>query len=250
VEQDLRYTRASTGEAAVAWIREHVPPGARIVKESYTPRLDGLPYSVLQSRFAARRTLEEIRDPANDFLLLSWNAYGRFLREERLRQPHHRVYGERYRELLALPKVREFAPGRTRLGPYLSLYRLDPERVENATGRAFGPADAAYVSPPRPGGGEGAEIELGAPGAFALFKGHFAAGRYTLSVVGGAGPSTGRVEIRTRDGAEVAEVTLEGGAATVELERSDKYFFYVRLEPGSSLARLEVAPAVNGESTG
>jgi 4-amino-4-deoxy-L-arabinose transferase-like glycosyltransferase len=242
VEQDLRYTRASTGEAAVAWIREHVPSGARIVKESYTPRLDALPYSVFQSRFAARRPLEELRDPANDYLMLSWNAYGRFLREERLTQEHHRVYARRYREMLGWRKVREFAPGRTRLGPYLSLFRLEPETVDLRSERIFSAAEVSYVSPPAsalatPTGA----LEIASPG-FLLFKGHFAPGRYALRVAGAEVAPAGRVEVRTRDNEAIADAELRGGSAVVELREPEKYFFYLRLAPGSLLERFEVAP--------
>jgi hypothetical protein len=241
IEQDLRYTRASTSEAAVAWIVEHVPPGARIVKESYTPRLDGLPYEVLQSRFAARRSLSEIRNPANDFLLLSWNAYGRFLKAEQLTQPHHRVYSERYQEMLRWEKVRDFAPGRTRLGPYLSLFRLEPEDGEPASERTYAPAEAALVSPPAHASRSATgSLHIDAADGFVLFKGHFAAGRYALQVVGGEVAPTGRVEVRASDGEVVEGARLAAGSATVELERADKYFFYLRLEAGSTLESFEV----------
>jgi hypothetical protein len=241
IEQDLRYTRASTSEAALAWIVEHVPPGARIVKESYTPKLDELPYEVLQSRFAARRTLSEIRDPANDFLLLSWSAYGRFLQQERLTQPHHRVYSERYQEMLRWDKVRDFAPGRTRLGPYLSLFRLEPEDGDPASERTYAAAEAAFVSPPAHASRSAAgNLHIEAADGFVLFKGHFAAGRYGLRVVGGEVPPTGRVEVRASDGEVVEVARFEAGSATVALERAEKYFFYVRLEAGSTLERFEV----------
>jgi hypothetical protein len=248
VEQDLRYTRASTGEAAVAWIREHVPAGARIVKESYTPRLDALPYSVFQSRFAARRPLAELRDPSNDYLLLSWNAYGRFLREERLTQEHHRVYAQRYREMLEWPKVREFAPGRTRLGPYLSLYRLDPESVEPRSERSFAASEVSYVSPSSAAlATSSGALEITGPG-FLLFKDHFAPGRYSVRTVGGAPVLAGRVEVRSRDNDQVADLELRDGGAELELPASDKYFFYLRLAPGSIVERFEVAPA--GDAAG
>jgi hypothetical protein len=249
VEQDLRYTRASTGEAAIEWIAEHVPPGARIVKESYTPRFDGLPYAVLQSRFAARRPLAEIRDPANDFLLLSWSAHGRFLREELLTQPHHRVYWQRYSEMLGWEKVREFAPGRTRLGPYLSLFRLEPEGVELASARVFEATEVAFVSPPLhavPGsaGSESsrrATVEIASTEGFVLFKGHFVAGRYRLAATGGDAGPRGRIEVRSRDGAVLGEGELESGAVKMVLPEPGKYFFYLRLAPGSTLERFEVS---------
>lgn len=242
IEQDLRFSRASTSEVAVEWIREHLPPGARIVKESYTPRLHGLPYEVLQSRFAARRSLPEIRDPANDFLLLAWNAYGRFLREEKLTKPHHHVFADRYREMLGWERVRDFDPGRTRLGPYLVLLRIEPEAAQVRSERVYAAEEAAFVWPLEHAARSPAgHLDVATADGFVLFKGHFDAGRYRLRAAGGEGGPAGRVEVRTRDGEAAGEARLADGSATVSLARPEKYFFYLRLEPGSTLERFEVS---------
>src|SRR5262249_37236864 len=75
--QTIGYVTPSTREEAAAWIVAHLPRGAAIVKESYTPDFTPGWFDVSQQRFAARIPIGGLRDPRNDYLLLSSAAYGR-----------------------------------------------------------------------------------------------------------------------------------------------------------------------------
>jgi len=178
VQQGISMTTIGTRQAAATWIRRHVPPGATIVKESYTPDFDEDEFVVLQGRFAARRSLEEIRDPSNDYLLLAWNAYGRFTRPENLSKPHHHLYAERYAEILEWEKVEDWLPGATRRGPGLELYRLRPVEPPDGEGRRFAARDVAFLHGVERR--EGGSLRWRDPGAWALFKTPLDAGRYRL----------------------------------------------------------------------
>ena len=236
-------TRTGTRALAVAWVRENIPRGARLVKESYTPNFNRREYTWLQGRFAARRKLEDIRDPRNDFLLLARNAYGRFTKPELLTKPHHHVFAERYAEMFTWDKVREFRPGRTRRGPYLTLYRLDPEIVGYETEIELQAADAAFLSGPRPTSeNDSQSVRFTRTGQWALFKSHLEAGRYDVTVTPG-GAVAGRLRVVTRDNRPIAETELHAGTASFGLEERDKIFVYVELEPGSELQSLRIVRA-------
>jgi len=235
VEQEVAMTSIGTRALAVAWIRENIPRGARLVKESYTPNFDRREYTWIQGRFAARRELEAIRDPRNDFLLLARNAYGRFTMPELLVKPHHHVFAERYAEMFTWDKVHDFRPGRTRRGPFLSLYRLDPEIVDYKTSIEFHAADAAFLSGPLPvPETDPRSLRFTDHGEWALFKSHLEAGSYDVTVDAGA-TVTGRLRVVTRDNHPLLETDLDAGTAAFELVERDKIFVYVELDPGSEL---------------
>ncbi len=239
IAQDLSLVRAGTRQVMVDWVREHVPAGAGIVKESYTPRLDG-PFDVLQTRFAARVEPSDLWSGRYDFVLLADSAYARFLDPENLRKEHQRIYAERYRRLLALPEVFGIAGGASRLGPGLSLRRLVPDPPRWQTARRFAAGDAVLL-----GGAALRPVDLGA-GAIvfsagdqlAVFKDFFAAGRYRVSAeIDGA--SVGRLRIVDAD----SRVVLESGeprSATFELAAPARLFVQVGLDPPAALSTLRI----------
>ncbi|MEO8505544.1 MAG: glycosyltransferase family 39 protein [Acidobacteriota bacterium] len=242
VQQDLGLTLPGTRELATAWIREHVPPGAGIVKESYTPRIDG-PYDVLQTRFAARVEPADLWSGRYDLVLLADTAYSRFLDPDNLRKEHQKIYAERYRELLAMPELQAFEPGRTRRGPGFSLRALERASSPPRNARDFTAAEAAYLSDetmrPR---GEAPIVFTGAE-QFALFKENFAAGRYTATVDGDA-LGGGTLQAVGLDGTVFAEATLPpAGACELELKGPGKLFFYLKLLPGATLRGLHLHPS-------
>ncbi|HEV7518438.1 MAG TPA: glycosyltransferase family 39 protein [Thermoanaerobaculia bacterium] len=235
-QQAAGLVQPTTRELAADWMHRHLPPGARIVKEAYTPDFDRREFAVRVNRFAGRFTLEEIRDRDNDYLLLASDAYQRFLNPEITVKPHQRQIGLRYQEILdRWHPLAEWVPSDTRLGPILKLYRLEPL-----------PADCTP------------EQELLAAGAFvpdsrpwAMVKGCFPAGAYTLTargtglggevrVVGLEAGEVGRFPLR---GGSIGNVGSVGSAGPLSLPRPGKYFFYLDLSAGGTLDGVVLAPA-------
>src|SRR6185295_18188930 len=141
--QEIGYVSRTTREEALDWIRRHVPQGAGLVKESYTPDFSAGEYDVLQIRFAGRLTPEELHAPQHDYLLLSSAAYARFLDPDALVKPHQKEIAERYKAILdGLTPIREWTPGEMQLGPLLQLYRLDPDPKTCKAGGRLAAADA------------------------------------------------------------------------------------------------------------
>ncbi len=238
VAWDLARTRPGTAQIALGWIDENVPRGAAFVKEAYTPKLNRHDFAWHQTRYAARLSLAEIRDPRWDYLFLAANAYGRFLSPANWTQPHHEEFARRYEEMFELERVAEFKPGALRTGPWLEIYRVDPEPIEWATGRRFAAAEAGFfsdpaIAPARAGG----PIRFARNTQFAVFKGHFERGRYRVELGGPDGPVQGWMNVVTRENETISEQPVPG-AAEVELPRRAKYFLYVFAEPGSRLGEL------------
>lgn len=119
--QTITLTRASTRDLMADWIREHVPRGAGILKESYTPDFLPREYRTLHRRFAFRIPEERFTDPRFDYLLLAGSAYWRWLRPENADKPH----GDWYRRVFDRHTlVHRVEGGPWRRGPELRLYRL------------------------------------------------------------------------------------------------------------------------------
>ncbi|MEM7051588.1 MAG: glycosyltransferase family 39 protein [Acidobacteriota bacterium] len=230
----------SNREVALEWIRQHVPAGARFVKESYTPRLSQGQYPHLKARFAGRFSLAEIRHPSNDYLLLASAAYRRFLKPEELTKEHHRVFAERYRRIFdEMEPLVEFPPNPTRLGPLLRLYALDPLVPDLRRQRRY-TAEEAFCS----AGVESREAGLAfvGEGAWCVFKGYFAAGPHRLQA---AATATADIAVRAREGTAIGSVV---SAEEIALPTDGKYFFYVRIPAGERLTAFEVAaPAAESQ---
>jgi hypothetical protein len=237
--ETIGYARASTRDLAVEWMLANLPPGARIVKEQYAPNLPEGAYEIVPTRFAARLTLAEIRRQGNDYLLLASDAYKRFLDPELLRKAHQHEIADRYRTILdTYPKIVEWIPNRVRLGPIVQLYRLEPLPADCRPGGPI-PARDAHVPDLRMRTGPDVSYRL--PGQWVLFKGCFAAGRYTFHLDGSAsGPGSLRgVDAANR---KVVEAPIGAEPVAIQLPAQGKYFFYVSLPKGSHLTAVGLEP--------
>jgi hypothetical protein len=237
--ETIGYARASTRDLAVEWMLANLPPGARIVKEQYTPNLPEGAYEIVPTRFTARLTLGEIRQEGNDYLLLASDAYKRFLDPELLRKEHQHEIADRYRTILdTYPKIAEWIPNRIRLGPIVQLYRLEPLPADCRPGGSILARDA-HVPDLRMRTGGGVAYQL--PGQWVLFKGCFAAGRYAFRLDGAA---SGPGSLRAVDAAnrKVGETPLGSEPVDVRLPAQGKYFFYVSLPEGSHLQGVVLEP--------
>ena len=242
--QTASFTRPSTREAAAAWIRENLPQGVAVLKESYTPRQGLQGYALWQIRFVGRLTLDEIRDPSQDYLLLAKSAYGRFLRDEILTKDHHFEIAARYREILdTFELIAEFPPSDTRLGPWLELYRIPNLPVPPSPELSL-PAALAFIpdGSMRP---EGAgTIRFTRRGQWAAFKTPLAAGRYRLELVGELATAP-RLRIFTVGGQVLAEDLQEPFEITLPAE--EKVLVQVFAEEGDHLGELRLT-AVAGSA--
>jgi hypothetical protein len=249
----------STREEAGAWIGAHLPPGAAIVKESYTPDFPPGRFAVSHQRFAGRIPIDELRSPEHDYLLLSSAAYSRFRDPGGLFTDNQRQLASRYDEIFrTFPLVKEWIPDELQLGPVLRLYRIDPEPAACHPEAELRPADA-FVSdeglrpdqehPERP-------LRFHSPGDWALFRGCLPAGRYRVGLLGNI-RLPGRVRVTDVTGVQLALLTLQPAAATgpgaapgpshavqapaaaeLSLPRSGKVLLYVHLAPGSRLGAV------------
>jgi len=238
LQQTLGLIRASTREQMSAWVREHVPRGAGILKESYTPDFRTTEYRVLQRRFAFRIPEQRLQDPQFDFLLLASSAYYRFFRPEN-RSEH---WASWYRNVFDTHRlVHEVKPDTYRLGPHLRLYRLEGRPVNYVRSRMFGAGEAFLSHRSMEAKPQG--VRYTRPGRFAVFRGAFAPGRYRVRAQGSLrGP--GELLIRNPDNALVARIPVVDGEAMVELPREDKYLFYLYLPQGSRITQFEVRAPV------
>ncbi|MEP7010020.1 MAG: glycosyltransferase family 39 protein [Acidobacteriota bacterium] len=238
--ETIGYARASTRELAAAWVYANLPPGARIVKEQYTPNFPDGTFEIVPTRFAGRLAEPEMREAGNDYLLLASDAYKRFLDPELLTKEHHKGIAQNYSTILAsYPKIGEWIPNRIRLGPIVQLYRLEPLPADCRTGGPISARDA-HVPDLRMRTGPNVAYQL--PGQWVLFKGCFAAGKYSFHLDGTiAGPGSLRgVDAANR---KVADTPLGGEPVAVDLPSQGKYFFYVSLPEGSRLRGVVLEPA-------
>ncbi|HYU30562.1 MAG TPA: glycosyltransferase family 39 protein [Thermoanaerobaculia bacterium] len=140
--QAMALARPSTREMAGEWIRAHVPRGASIAKESYTPDFPEGEYRVFHRRFVTRLSLAELQ--RFDYVLVASAAYGRFHDPAALTRPHQREMAERYTEIFrSWPLVHEWVPSETQDGPVIRLYRRPPPLASSPqSGRGFSPESA------------------------------------------------------------------------------------------------------------
>ena len=239
--QEVSLVQPSTRELAAWWINNQLPRGAGIIQESYTPHLHHRRFQRANSRFVARFTLEQLREPQWDFVLLADSAYRRFLDSENWSKPHHEVYAERYRQILEFPLVEEWLPTPTRLGPRIGLYAIDPEPRVFFSEHRFELGDAPFRYP--------------RDDAYLLLKQYFEAGSYQISLETEPSAVDGRVRIVTRDGRQAGELEIRGGVGAMDLPWQAKYFLYIFLPEGTeisaaALARIGPVPEPRPERVG
>ncbi|HVT57042.1 MAG TPA: glycosyltransferase family 39 protein [Thermoanaerobaculia bacterium] len=248
--QTIGFVTPTTREAAAAWIGAHLPAGAAIVKELYTPDFPPHRFAVAAERFVGRIPIPDLRGPDNDYVLLSSAAYSRFRDPAALFTDNQRQIARRYEEIFTtFPLVREWIPGELQLGPVLRLYRIDPDPAacqprpaRLAAAEAFVPDDGMREAPGRP-------LRYSSPEQWSLFRRCLPAGRYLLTLEGDV-RQPARLRVADLSGAAVAQISLASPApppaapapATLSLPKTAKYFLYVYLGPGSSLRQLTVIP--------
>jgi 4-amino-4-deoxy-L-arabinose transferase-like glycosyltransferase len=276
--QTIGYVSPTTREEAAAWIGRHLPPGASIVKESYTPDFPPGRFAVSHQRLAGRIPIPELRDPQNDYLLLSSAAYARFSDPAALFTDNQRQLARRYDEIFrTFPLVKEWVPGDLQLGPVLRLYRIDPDPAACLPAAGL-PAADAFVSDESMRAAPERPLHYGTLGQWSLFRACVPAGRYRLGLLGEVRPPA-RVQVTDTAGAELAQLAMkpasapsppdgaapaasprpecnvrpaagptpQGSAppaatAEIDLARPGKVLLYVSLGPGSRLRGVTVAP--------
>ncbi len=245
--QTLGYVSPTTREEAAAWINLHLPPGASLVKESYTPDFPAGRFAVSQQRLAGRTPIPELRDPQNDYLLLSSAAYARFRDPDALFTDRQRELARRYEEIFrTFPLIKEWVPGELQLGPVLRLYRIDPDpaacrpAAELAAADAFVPDESMRPAPDRP-------LRYAAPGQWSLFRACLPAGRYRLGLLGEVRPPAS-VRVADATGSQLDLLELKPGGpgpaaavADLDLARPGKVLLYVYLGSGSRLRAIDLA---------
>ncbi|MEE8366682.1 MAG: glycosyltransferase family 39 protein, partial [Thermoanaerobaculia bacterium] len=226
VGQDLSMVRPSTRELAIEWIDRNVPRGAAFVQEEYTPKLNYKRYQRTKKRFAARYTFEEITDPKWDYLLLAGPAFYRFLDPANWTEPHHEEFARRYRRMFEFELVRDFVPSRTRFGPEIRLYKIDPAPLQYESEQIFR-LDGEGFRYPR-------------SDAYLLLKGYLAQGEYTVEVLASPSGVEGKMVVLSRSNQHRLEAALQNGRGTFSVPQDDKYFFYTYLPKDTVIRELRI----------
>ncbi len=229
VLQEVSLVRPSTRELATWWINSSLPRGAGIIQESYTPHIHYKRFQRANSRFAARFTLEQIREPQWDFVLLADSAYRRFLNPENWTKPHHEDYAARYREILEFDLVQEWLPTPTRLGPRIGLYAIDSDPQVFLSEHRFELGDEPFRYP--------------RSDAYLLLKQYFDAGSFRISLETEPSEVTGHLKVVTRDGRAAGEFDVRLGVGAMDLPWPAKYFLYLYLPEGTEISAVEVHSA-------
>jgi 4-amino-4-deoxy-L-arabinose transferase-like glycosyltransferase len=246
-EQDVSLSRPSTRDEAREWIRGNLPHGVTIVKESYTPSFQPEEFAVLQSRFAGRFSVAQVRDPRNDYLLLASAAYNRFQDAAAVTKEHQRDIAAHYREFFGFPQFRQWSPRRWQLGPTLKLYRIDPDPASCTAGGTL-PSDLAFIPDGGMRRGPKMPVRYFAPGQWSLFKGCFAPGAYRIELEGSV-VAPGEIRIRSVEGREIGKAALETGQRAVgpfSFPRREKVLLVLFLAPESRVRGVRVVPASPG----
>ncbi len=247
VIETVGLARPTTRELAADWVRVHVPPGARIFKEQYTPDFPRDPFDIVRARFAGRLSTEEIERGEVDFVLMASDAYRRFENPELQTREHHRRVAQNYRAIFRYPEVASWVPGRFRNGPIVRLLRV-PARACGAS------ADLPSVRATVPDAGMRAEGAQGAvrftlPGQWSLWRACLESGRYLARFGGPNGLNDpknpigegGTLRVVDEHNRTIAETSLSPSLeATFEISERAELFLYVHLPPGNELRRLVV----------
>ena len=227
--QAVAMTQPSTRQLMSDWMLEHVPRGASLLKESYTPNFQKVWFPAYEQRFLIRFPEETLDDPGLDFALLASQAHDRFFRPEHQTE----MQADWYRSFFAeQEEVHTVSPEALRLGPRLMLYRLR----QSLDFEAVAERSAAEAFLPNPAMVQGDSLIFERDGQFALFKVPRPAGAQTLQALGEG--VEGFVVVRDMANRETAIVELVDGGGTLDLPSDDKYFFYLYLQPGSHLRQV------------
>lgn len=241
--QAVAFSRPGTRVQAKEWIREHVPRGAIVLKEVFTPDLPEDEYVVrpARDRFIGRTPIAELTKPEIDLLVLSSGAWGRFFEPQRQVEPDLEEVRARYREVFdTFPLLASFEPGPLRLGPVVRIHRVRRDELPIDARRTL-TVDYVFVPDPARIDWQARRVLFTAEGDWCQVKGFFEAGPSALQVQGEVVGTGGRVTVRSLDNREVAMVELNrDDVALFELREPGKYFFYIELPPGSHLRRVTI----------
>jgi hypothetical protein len=116
-------TLPNTRWLAEIWIKKHIPPGARIIKESYTARISRTKYKVEDLRvggFAKKGVQYNLE--SFDYIILSSDSYGRFFADPERNPDEVRIY----RSIMSTHPLRKiFIPDNKAVsGPVIRIYKV------------------------------------------------------------------------------------------------------------------------------
>ena len=237
--QAVALSRPGTRDMMSQWIAQNLPRGAGILKESYTPNFSPVQHHSLEQRFALRLPEASFQNPTFDYLLLADHAHGRFFRPEH-QTPTQAAWYEQTMDRHRL--VHEVTPGPLRIGPRLTLHRLqqDFEPQERITVQA---ADAFL---PNPRLLQEEAVHFSHPAQFALFKVSLAAGPLRLRT---QGSFNGEARLLTGDGQELSRIKITDGAGQGTVSAAEKLFVYLYpAEPPTTFKNLTLKVTNFGEA--
>jgi len=123
---DIRQSNPSTRVLARGWISEHIPPRSKIALEWYTAPLSGTNFRFMEwISLAYDRELGDYLNEGYEYLVVSGALYERFFNEPE-RYEHEASFYQTLFEQGEL--VKRFVPTRTRGGPVIQIYRLQPNQ--------------------------------------------------------------------------------------------------------------------------
>ena len=116
-------TLPNTRWLAEKWIKKHIPPGARIIKEAYTARISGTIYKVEDLEvggFAKKDIMYDLEE--FDYIILSSGSYTRFFADPERYPDEVRIY----RSLMSTHPLRKiFIPdNKTVSGPVIRIHEV------------------------------------------------------------------------------------------------------------------------------
>ncbi|MCP3963776.1 MAG: hypothetical protein GY719_38560 [bacterium] len=184
--QDLAYARDSTRQQAARWMHANLPYGTRIFKERYTPNLSPTAFEVGKTRWIGSYSVADLVSADLDFVVLSSDAFDRFLRPELHFEDYHREAEANYREIFErLELVAEYEPSRTRLGPRILVYEVPPvEMPARLPAMQEIAAERPFIARIRPSDEHLKRMELTTVDRWYVLRATLAAGAYRFELTG------------------------------------------------------------------
>lgn len=246
VRQTVGLSRPGTRVVAREWIRAHVPRGAAIVKDTYTPDLDPAEYVTSTPkgvRFVGQLPEEALRAAHPDLILVSAAAYQRFFDPESAGDAEALAIRARYERIFrSAPPIARFEPGRFRLGPSLALYRAVPGALGPPLSGALLRAADAFV-PDRSMREKGSpRVRYGLDGQWVMLRVRLLPGRYRLAVDRPL-PGPGAAWLVDLADRELARSELApSGTALLDVPVAERLFLYLQLPRDGSFETLTLSP--------
>jgi hypothetical protein len=250
IGQIVAFSRPGTRVLAREWVRAHVPRGATILKDDYTPEFDPGEYAAWRPkgiRFLGQVPEEQRRELGWDLILVSAASYQRFFDPSADGDPEALATRKRYQAIFDSGKpLARFQAGRFRDGPNLALYRevlvLPTPALESVALRA----EEAFVPDAAMRPKRAKRVSFTLDGQWLLFRLRLAPGRYRCSLEGAAGAG-GHLRLADLGGNEMARAPLgPDGSALLDVTATPdagKLFLYLHLPRGSQVDALTVARA-------